>query len=66
MKQITFRIVPHTARHAVVVEVFMDGVFRAAIYPEYDRGGIRVMSTHLAGEPVQLLDAGWQFLFEED
>jgi len=63
---VEFKIKDHSHRPCKIVEVFVDGEFRAAIYPD-EQGGIRVVSTHLRAEPAQVpLGEGgiWQFLFE--
>jgi hypothetical protein len=49
---VEFRKAYHTARAVEVIEVWVSGVFKAAIYPDHDTRGIRVISDHLTGEPV--------------
>jgi hypothetical protein len=52
-----------------MVEVYVNGRFRATITPDHDKGSIRVVSTHLADKPTYLTDlAGdprmWEFQFD--
>jgi hypothetical protein len=64
---IEFRQTQHAIRNAPIIEVWMDGKFRAAIYP--NDAGISIISNHLQGEPVNnslgLLHS-WQFNFSTE
>jgi hypothetical protein len=64
---IEFRKKLHTVRKVEVVEVFVDGQFKGAIYPNNDHTGIRFLSNHFEGEPVYEDDLGlrsWEFVWE--
>jgi hypothetical protein len=66
---ITFRITQNEMRDATVVEVYMDGQFRATLTPGRDGRSIHLISTHLNGDPVK--DQGgdipsYQFSFRRE
>ena len=67
---VEFKLVDHSIRRNVqMVEVYVNGRFRATITPDHDKGSIRVVSTHLADKPTYLTDlAGdprmWEFQFD--
>lgn len=61
---IEFKVVEHKVRHCPVVEIWCDGKFRAAIYPNDIAAGVRLVSTHLAMQPIKISEKTYQFLFE--
>lgn len=62
---VEFKIVRHTGRHANIVEIWVDGVFRAALYPQ-EPNTVRLISAHLTGDPVKEhgYPPGWVFVFD--
>jgi len=64
---IEFRQKLHDIRKVQVVEVFVDGEFKGAIYPNDDHTGIRFLSNHFPSEPVYEENLGvrsWEFVWE--
>jgi hypothetical protein len=67
---IEFKKALHNIRQVEIVEVWLDGKLKAAIYPTDAGNGIRVISAWVKGEPqLTLTDVtnlrGWNFNFEE-
>jgi hypothetical protein len=63
---IEFREVQHLIRKTNMIEVWIDGRLRAAVYPNNDGDGIRVISRHVQGDPLlSLTDVedmkSWEF-----
>ena len=47
---VELRIAKHCIRDVEIVEIYVDGVFSAAIYPQ-EPNVVRLVSTHLDGDP---------------
>ena len=61
---IEFKVKQHAIRQVQVVEVYVDGVFRAALYP-LEPDGVRLISSHFSTEPHKEGDLpSWTFRFE--
>jgi hypothetical protein len=63
---VELKLVPHSLFPDMrICEVWVDGVFRAAIYPR-EPNGIRLVSTHLDGDPTQEpgIPIVWNFDFK--
>jgi hypothetical protein len=66
---IEFKKVLHQMKSGVeIVEVWVNGKFRATIYPDSRDPVIRIVSSHLEGEPENLTPQDnmkvWQFKFK--
>ena len=60
---VEFKVVRHVSRRTEVCEVWIDGEMKAAIYPDDDATGIRIMSSHVDGAPDGV--GCWEFKFTE-
>jgi hypothetical protein len=64
---IEFRREQHFIRKTEMIEVWIDGRLMAAVYPNENGDGIRVMSRHVHGQPLMTLTSdvpdmkSWEF-----
>jgi hypothetical protein len=49
---IEFRVTEHAYRGCDVVDIIIDGVLKGAIYPDDKCQAIRIISSHLSGDPI--------------
>jgi hypothetical protein len=65
---IEFKQTRHSIRNVNLIEVWVDGAFKAAIYPDDTGTGIRVVSRHVQGDPAYSGDLegmrSWEFILE--
>jgi hypothetical protein len=63
---VEFRIAEHCVLPAQIVEIWVDGVFRGAVYPQ-EPDGIRFMSRYIAAGPEKEQSApdSWCFTFKK-
>lgn len=71
MQKVTFKLKNHAIRDVQIVEIYVNGNFRGALYPgDTVAGGVRLISRHLSIDPVRILESNddesavWQFLFK--
>lgn len=62
---IKFKIVPHKVLPINLVEIWVDGVFRGALYPQ-EPDAVLLISSHFAAPPI--VEVGepkaWRFVFD--
>jgi hypothetical protein len=64
---IEFKQTRHSIRNTNLIEVWVDGTFKAAIFPNDMGTGIRVVSRHVQGDPVysdRQDMRSWEFILE--
>lgn len=63
---IEFRLAKHDRRPVQVVEVWVNGLFRACLYPQ-EPNTVKLISTHMVGDPQPGPDGpdAWCFVFHD-
>lgn len=61
---VEFKVVDHWLRSIKIVEIWIDGQFCAALYPQ-EPNAVRLISNHLAADPEPECDLpnAWRFVF---
>lgn len=67
---IQYKVERHQVKNSEVFEVWIDGVFMAAIYPNDEGNGFRLMSRHLKEDPIEYPTLPgnfrtWEFKFSQ-